>query len=202
MPENKIFEDNPETGLDWRSEASAALDASDPEKGEQRRGRGRPKGSSNRKTQDFAAWYEAQGFKDPLQLQAEFMTADPVGIQAFFIEHEQTYKAIGKAIGKGIGKAVPSLGDIVKEQLACARDLAPYLHGKAPTRLVVEDERLPFLVINSGTNQIDQAKTIAAQRGLSVGRPLLDVTPNKINDLAAAPVESPTAKSPTDRNGK
>jgi hypothetical protein len=195
MAENIKSDDNEGTGLGWRAEADQALAAHDAEKAA-KRGRGRPKGSSNRKTQDFAAWYEAQGLKDPLQLQAEFMSADPLGVQAFFIEHERTYKAIGK----GVGLAVPSLGDIVKEQLACARDLAPYLHGKAPVRVVIEDERLPFLVINAGTNQIDQAKTIAASRGLSVGQPLVDITLNEINDLAAQPAASPTANSPT--NGK
>ena len=181
MSGNKIIGDNDGEGLDWRAEASAALVASDPEKGETRRGRGRPKGSINRKTAEFAAWYDAQGFKDPLQMQAEFMSADPVGIQAFFIEHEKTLKAIGKQFGK----AVPSLGEIVKEQLACARDLAPYLHGKAPQREDVADERLPFLVINMGTNQIAQANEIMAGRALSLGSPM-----KEINGLADRSVES------------
>lgn len=197
MSSNNKFDDNGSEGQDWRAEAAGALAAHDPKKAE-KRGRGRPAGARNRKTQDFAAWYEAQGYKDPLQMQAEFMSADPVGIQAFFCEHERTLKSIGKKTGK----AVPSLGDIVKEQLACARDLAPYLHGKAPVRVVVEDERLPILVINSGTNQIAQAQSVAAQRGLSVGRPLVDVTPNNINDLAGSAGESPTTESPTAKKAK
>lgn len=197
MGSNNISDDNAPEGQDWRAEAADALASHDPKKAA-KRGRGRPKGARNRKTQDFAAWYDAQGYKDPLQMQAEFMSADPVGIQAFFCKHERTLKAIGKKTGK----AVPSLGEIVKEQLACARDIAPYLHGKAPVRLVVEDERLPILVINSGTNQLDQARTVAAQKGLSVGRPLLDVTPNKINDLAGGAGESPTNESPTDGKRK
>lgn len=198
MSGNKKFEENGGNGLDWRAEAEAGLAAQDPAKAEQRRGRGRPKGSMNRKTQDFAAWYDAQGFKDPLQMQAEFMSADPVGIQAFFITHEKTKKAIGKKTGL----AVPSLGEIVKEQLACARDLAPYLHGKAPARDAPDDERLPVLVINADTNQIAQAFAIAAQRGLSVGSPLVDVTPNKINGLAERAGESHTVESHTEGKGK
>ncbi len=194
MSGNKEIEDNAGSGHDWRSDAAEALRRNDPEKAE-KRGRGRPKGSMNRKTQDFAAWYEAQGLKDPLQLQAEFMSADPVGIQAFLIEHERTYKAIGKQVGL----AVPSLGEIVKEQLACARDLAPYLHGKAPARDDPGDERLPFLVINAGTNQIAQGMIVAQQKGLSVGR-MLDVTPSNINDLAAIERDSSTATSSTDGN--
>lgn len=197
MTSNNKSDDNDHEGQDWRAEAADALASHDPKKAA-KRGRGRPKGARNRKTQDFAAWYEAQGYKDPLQMQAEFMSADPVGIQAFFCEHERTLKAIGKKTGK----AVPSLGEIVKEQMACARDIAPYLHGKAPVRLVVEDERLPILVINAGTNQIDQARQVAAQKGLSVGRPIVDITPNNINDLAGIRDESPTSKSPTDKKAK
>ena len=194
MSGNKIIEELPGDCGDWRADAAASLERADPAKAERRRGRGRPKGSANRKTQDFAAWYEAQGFKDPLQLQAEFMSADPVALQAFFIEHERTQKAIGKMFGQ----AVPSLADIVKAQMDCAAEIAPYLHGKAPVRVVVEDERLPVLVINSGTNQIAQAEAVAAAKGLSLGRPLLELTPSKINDLGGKAVESSTIQGSTD----
>lgn len=197
MTENKIIGNGEDTGLDWRSDAASSLERHDADKAA-RRGRGRPKGAGNRKTKDFQAWYEAQGFKDPLQMQAEFMSADPVALQAFFAEHERTLKAIGKKTGL----AVPALIDIVKEQMACARDLAPYLHGKAPVRVVVEDERLPMLVINSGTNQIDQARQVAAQKGLTVGRPMIDGTPNKINDLAEAQTEGRTAQDRTEDKSK
>ncbi|OEI83717.1 hypothetical protein GRI33_06245 [Brucella sp. BO3] len=197
MAENKIIENDDDMGLDWRSDAASSLERREPEKAAQR-GRGRPKGAGNRKTKDFQAWYEAQGFKDPLQLQAEFMSSDPVALQSFFLEHEKTMKAIGKKTGV----AVPALIDIVKEQMACARDLAPYLHGKAPVRVVVEDERLPMLVINSGTNQIDQARQVAAQKGLTVGRPMIDAAPNKINDLAEAQTEDRTTQDRTEDKSK
>lgn len=169
---NKIEPEMVEDRGDWRAEADAALEAQDPAKAKARR-RGRPKGAMNRKTQELAAWYQAQGYRDPLQAMAEFLSADPVGIQAFFVKHEKTLKAIGKRTAI----AVPSLGAIVKMQMDCAAELAPYLHGKAPIRVDVVDERLPFLVINAGTNQLDQARAIAEGRGLSVG--------SKINDLAA-----------------
>lgn len=197
MADNKIIGNGEDTGLDWRSDAASSLERHDADKAAQR-GRGRPKGAGNRKTKDFQAWYEAQGFKDPLQMQAEFMSADPVALQAFFAEHERTLKALGK----GVAYAVPALIDIVKEQMACARDLAPYLHGKAPVRVVVEDERLPMLVINSGTNQIDQARQVAAQKGLTVGRPMIDATPNKINDLTAPQSEDRTAQDRTEDKSK
>jgi hypothetical protein len=191
MAGNKIIEDKPGEGFDWRSDADAALGRHDPDRAE-RRGRGRPKGAQNRKTQDFATWYDAQGYKDPLQLMAEFITADPIGVQAFYIENERTQKAIGKQFGL----AVPSLDDIRKAQFDAAAELAPYLHGKAPVRIEVVDERLPVLVINSGTNQLEQARLVHA-KSLSVGRPLVELTANKINDLAETKSESPTAENPT-----
>lgn len=190
---NKEFEDIPGDRSDWRADADAALAADGNEKVAGRKPRGRPKGSMNRKTQDFAAWYEEQGLKDPLQLQAEFMSADPVALQSWFITYERTQKAIGKAFGL----AVPSLSEIVEQQMSIADKIAPYLHGKAPVRVVVEDERLPVLVINAGTNQIEQARQVLGNR-LSAGSPLVELTPNKINDLGEGQKENPTTKSPTE----
>lgn len=177
---NKIPDDIDDEGLDWRADAAASLERDADPRVAGRRGRGRPKGSVNRKTQDFAAWYDAQGYKDPLQLQAEFMSADPVALQSWFIEFERTQKAIGKMYGQ----AVPSLSDIVEMQMSVADKLAPYLHGKAPAREAPDDERLPILVINAGTNQLAQAQLVQAQR-LTVGRPMVELTANKINDLAS-----------------
>lgn len=174
---NKIIENDDDQGLDWRADADASLDRTDPDRAAARP-RGRPKGAINRKTADFRDWYLAQGFKDPLVAQAQFLSADPVALQAFFIEHEKTYKALGKQLGK----AVPALIDIVKEQMACARDLAPYLHGKMPTKVEVEVEQLPMLVLNLGTNQLDQARQIVHGR-MSVGGPIVEAAPNEINGL-------------------
>lgn len=175
---NKELEDNGGDGWDWRADAAASLERDPDPRVAGRRGRGRPKGSMNRKTQDFASWYDAQGFKDPLQLQAEFMSADPVALQSWFIEHERTQKAIGKLFGQ----AVPSLSDIVEMQMSVADKLAPYLHGKAPARDAPDDERLPVLVINAGTNQLEQAHIVQAKR-LTVGRPMVELTANEIKDL-------------------
>lgn len=187
MPDNR--DEDIQAHADWRADAADALERSHPERAA--RMRGRPKGSTNRKTQDFASWYEAQGYKDPLQLQAEFMSADAIGIQKFFIQNEKTQKALGK---HGLALAVPSLMDIVKEQMACARDLAPYLHGKAPAQESQPDERLPMIIINTGTNQLDQAQSVADQRGIRLGFPLNSVS-NEINDLAEQPRKSLKQKS-------
>ncbi|MEY9718799.1 hypothetical protein [Sinorhizobium fredii] len=181
---NKIIENDDDQGLDWRADADASLGRTDPDRAAARP-RGRPKGAVNRKTADFRDWYQAQGFKDPLVAQAQFLSADPVALQAFFVEHEKTSKAIGKAIGK----AVPALIDIVKEQMACARDLAPYLHGKMPTKVEVEVENLPMLVLNLGTNQLDQARDIVHGR-MSIGAPLSNAVSNEIKQIDADPQPS------------
>ncbi|MFN7124661.1 MAG: hypothetical protein ACK4M8_02180 [Allorhizobium sp.] len=181
--------------FDWRSDAEASLERHDADKAERRRGR--PKGSGNRKTAAFADWYQEKGFKDPLEAQAEFLSADPVALQAWFAEHERTLKAIGKATGL----AVPALVDIVKEQMSCARDLAPYLHGKAKVREDDPDQRLPVLILNLGTNQLDQAQQVATQKGLSLGRPLV-IDASNINGLAGATIESLTGESLTKDKGE
>lgn len=148
-------------------------------KGEGRRP-GRTVGALNRKTREFEQYYRDKGFRDPLEAMAQWLTADPVELQAWFIEHERT----SHALGKFTAKAVPSLIDIIKEQHAVASDLAPYLHGKKPIQLQVIDERLPTLIINLGTNQLAQGQEIMARKALSAGSPLVEGSINEINDLA------------------
>ncbi|CAN7375781.1 hypothetical protein LJR231_002256 [Phyllobacterium sp. LjRoot231] len=138
---------------------------------------GRPKGATNYKTKDFEKFYQARGFKDPLVAQANYLTADPVELQAWFIEHERTMHGIG---GKMVAKAVPSLFEIIKEQHAVADRLAPYLHGKKPVQVEIIDERLPTLIIDLGTNQLEQGQRIADGRMMSIGAPVdLEIVENQ-----------------------
>lgn len=134
----------------------------------QRRGRGRPAGALNVKTKDFERYYAAMGYRDPLKAMAEWLTADPVSLQAWFEAHETTRVAIGK----GTALAVPSLLDIIKEQHSVATALAPYLHGKKPVQVEIIDERLPSLILDLGTNQLEEARRLAADRALTVGSPI------------------------------
>jgi hypothetical protein len=134
----------------------------------QRRGRGRPSGALNVKTKDFERYYTAMGYRDPLKAWAEFLTADPVALQAWFEEHETTRMAVGK----GTALAVPSLIEIIHEQHQVAVALAPYLHGKKPVQVEIIDERLPTLIIDLGTNQLADAHRVADRRALSVGSPI------------------------------
>lgn len=173
MAENGSFEDDDEGG-DWFADAGAALAAQRPDQAERagqsdgaKRPRGRPKGSLNRKTADFEAWYREKGYTDPLTAMARFLTVDPVALQAWFSQHEQ----VRTGRGKDKRPHCPTLWDIVREQHTVASQLAPYLHGKKPVQLEVIDERLPMLVVNLGTNQLEAGRAIAGQRALSVGAP-------------------------------
>lgn len=147
----------------------------------QRRGRGRPAGALNVKTRDFERYYVAMGFRDPLKAMAQWLTADPVALQAWFEQHEIARRAIGKSVGQ----AVPSLLEIIKEQHAVAVALAPYLHGKKPVQVEIIDERLPSLIIDLSTDQLAEAAAIADQRAMAIGVPLDDEDDrekiNKIN---------------------
>lgn len=140
------------------------------------KGKGRPRGAINIKTKDFERYYLAMGYRDPLKAMAEFLTADPVALMAWFEKHEPKKKLR------------PSLYRIIREQHQMARDLAPYLHGKKPVQVEIIDERLPTLIVDLGTNQLADARSIAAQRAMSVGAPIEiegeTVEANENNDLA------------------
>ncbi len=145
----------------------------------QRRGRGRPAGALNLKTKDFERYYAAMGYRDPLKAMAEWLTADPVSLQAWFEEHETARVAVGK----GTALAKPTLLDIIKEQHAVAVALAPYLHGKKPVQVEIIDERLPTLIVDLGTNQLADAHRVADQKALSIGAPEPEPASNEINGL-------------------
>lgn len=157
------------------------------------RGPGRPKGALNRKTRDFERWYQANGWADPLAAMARYLTADPRDLQAWFIEHERAEVAVGKEIRR----ACPTLMEILKEQHTVASQIAPYLHGKKPVQLEIIDERLPTLIVDLGTNQLEEGETIAGRKALSVGR-RPEGEPSEINDLADPGEESHTKESHTD----
>lgn len=152
----------------------------------ERRGRGRPKGALNVKTKDFERYYAAMGYRDPLKAMAEFLTADPIELQAWFEEHEVTRKAVGK----GTALAVPSLMEIIQAQQQVAVALAPYLHGKKPVQVEIIDERLPTLIVDLGSNQLEEARRLQRDGALSAGSPLQieheperEAAVNEINDL-------------------
>ncbi|MDZ7824082.1 MAG: hypothetical protein U5K75_08620, partial [Ahrensia sp.] len=151
-------------------------------KGQRGRGRGRPAGARNKKSRDFDVWYRAQGFLDPMEASARWLSLNPLDLQAWFIENERAQKAVGKQTVL----AVPSLMEIIKEQLGEAERIRPYLYGKKPIQVQIMDERLPALIVNLGTNQLEQGAQIEHRKVLSVGSPLghgAVQNVNKNNDL-------------------
>lgn len=143
--------------------------------------RGRPKGAANKRTVEFEEWFREQGLEDPLIGLVDFYSTDPVLLQAWFEHHERAVKALGKRTAI----ALPSLLEIIKAQNDARAELAPYLHGKMPIRVKIEEGKLPVLVLNLGTNQIDQARIIEGQRRFAIGA-ALDQAASEINSLEHA----------------
>ena len=106
------------------------------------RGRGRPKGAQNKKTQVFEKYYAARGFTDPLMVLGDLVSADPIALWEWLKENNPGAKV--------------TLLDVIELIRKSANDLAPYLHGKKPIDVNITDERLPMLVIDSGNNQLDE----------------------------------------------
>lgn len=126
----------------------------------ERKGIGRPRGARNRKSVDFEKLYFAKGYKDPLLVLGEIISADPRALQ------EMAYL---------LGEEKPDLMTVLDLQRKAAIDLAPYLHGKKPTQIELVDERLPTLIIVTDSNQNAEARRLLEQReALSLGRPIIE----------------------------
>ncbi|WP_057464481.1 hypothetical protein [Pseudovibrio sp. POLY-S9] len=140
------------------------------------RGRGRPKGAKNKKTEQLQKLWNARGFKDPLMFQGEFLSSHPADLWRWFVKEQAKVDgldlkvALQKAL---VGKlpGVPTIPEIVAMQLKTADHVAPYLHGKMPVREESDDdERLPVLMIDLGTDQVNEGKYLdAAEEPMSIG---------------------------------
>lgn len=144
----------------------------------ERRGIGRPKGARNRKSVDFEKLYYAKGYRDPLLVLGEIISADPRSLQAMAVEQAAQ---LGLVKVRGSGESaievieVPTLLEVLDMQRKAAIDLAPYLHGKKPTQIELVDERLPTLIVVTNDNQLAEAQRLLQQReALSLGRPIID----------------------------
>lgn len=169
-------------GSPW-AEAEGAADRAGMTKGP-----GRPKGALNRKTKDFEAYYTAKGYKDPLIALGEFVTANPLDLWAWFneqrVEQIAAYQAQFNSLPKDPQSVfpIPDLFQIIREQHDCAKELAPYLHGKKPTVVEITDERLPTLALFLGMDQTSFTEKLASEGALSLGQ-AIEGDPNEINDL-------------------
>jgi hypothetical protein len=119
------------------------------------RGRGRPRGSVNRKTETLSRYYQARGFKDPVSFLGDLVTADPLELFQWLKQHNPAGEH--------------NLLDVIKLQKGAAVDLAPYLHGKMPVSIDIKDDRLPMLIMDLGTNQLDEARKPGETGVLSAG---------------------------------
>ncbi len=123
---------------------------------------GRPRGARNRKSEAFEKWFFAKGYKDPAQLLAEIVSADPAALASMIPNAE--------------------LMDVIKMQISAAGELMPYLHGKKPTVVELDaGQLLPMLSIMAGSDQMaEAAKVIEGREVMSLG---MEPEPSEINDL-------------------
>ncbi|SFP12926.1 hypothetical protein SAMN04488056_12326 [Cohaesibacter marisflavi] len=144
----------------------------------EKRGRGRPKGAVNKKTEAIGKLYQTKGYRDPLLFQGEIMSSHPLDLHEWFLAME------GRARGLTIEKArdawkagtlpgVPSIAEIVALQTKVADSLTPYLYGKKPQQSEEENERLPMLFIDLGDDHEIDADP-ASEGMLSIGQRIED----------------------------
>lgn len=94
-----------------------------------KRGAGRPAGSPNRATSKVREYLLARGYRDPMELQAAIVAADP--------------KELAKALCGPDERDKVTFGmvlDVVKLQQKAAADLMPYFHQAQPKALEVKVE--------------------------------------------------------------
>lgn len=118
---------------------------------------GRPAGAEGRAKRQMREHLAALGYRDPLIVLAE------------------TWSRPAADLARQLGI---SMADAFALQMRAAAEGVPYLHGKMPTVEVQPDEKLPVLILELGTNQldIDRGRIDGGQAGapLSVGLPLLE----------------------------
>lgn len=125
------------------------------------RGPGRPKGAANRKTLAMKALYQAKGFRDPLLYLGEMLSKDPLELLVWM---------------RANGSSELTLIEVVELQLKAAAELAPYLHGKMPVRIEVDDARLPVLAIDLGTDMVAERQVLQAGSDGPIRLGLVDET--------------------------
>ncbi|SFO77565.1 hypothetical protein SAMN04488056_112154 [Cohaesibacter marisflavi] len=144
----------------------------------EKRGPGRPKGATNRKTQAIEKLYRAKGLRDPLLAQGEIASAHPLDLHKQIVvmqAHAQGIKAdkAMDAYRAGTLFGVPSIAEVMALQTKVQDQLTPYLYGKKPQQSEEENDRLPMLFIDLGDDS--QSETNQASEGLlSIGHGIED----------------------------
>lgn len=120
-----------------------------------KRGRGRPKGSQNKRSQDLANYLLGMGYRDPALNLADLANADPLGLAVEMlalplVEGATPQQILASAITQGmvdrheLGKLAEKAVKLVKDANA---ELLPYFHSKRPTEIHVEERQLGVMII-------------------------------------------------------
>lgn len=114
----------------------------------------RTKGAINRKTRMLPAMLEALEYRDPAVVLAEIASMPDAEL-------------LKLCSSEGRRAALSA-------RIRSAEALMPYVHGKRPVEVLVTDDRLPLLIIQTGMDQLDGKKTNEINGGmLPVARPLV-----------------------------
>jgi len=107
------------------------------------RGRGRPQGSKNKNTEEWRN-YLLSKYRSPLEVLAETYSRSLIDLAAelgYFKKDEQ---------GRIVKTPEPDeLAGLLKIQLQCAKELAPFVHQKQPQAIDAGDNGLMQLIINT-----------------------------------------------------
>lgn len=130
----------------------------------QRRGRGRPKGSANRRNTSLFDYLEALGHRDPAVTLSMWQTADT--------------KALAKALG--VGDGVKALLSVAGLQVKAAAELLPYKYAKKPQQLELPEGagQRAVMVIGELNGNVN---VLAANGFMSAGVP--PASPEKANEI-------------------
>lgn len=125
----------------------------------ERRGRGRPPGSPNRKNKEMIAFLEARGIRDPWLTLAVIQSADTIKLAEML--GTPALNDEGRPImldGKPMMIPAEPL-KVLQLQRSAAEALMPYHHAKQPQQLDLPDlgDRLPLMVIGEMNVSIERA---------------------------------------------
>lgn len=136
----------------------------------QRRGRGRPKGSANKRNTSLFEYLEALGHRDPAVTLSMWQTADTQAL----------------ALALGVGTAPKALLAVAGLQVKAAAELLPYKYAKKPQQLELPDgaNQRAVLVVGELNGNVN---VLAANGFMSAGVPFSQ--PEKPNEINADPCE-------------
>ena len=136
-----------------------------------KRAPGRPRGSSNKRSKDMAAFLLAQGFRDPMQALAAAYSADTkaMAMRLSRMRAEMRRELLDRgwepvAIDKALPADLVDPLEVYKLQLAAARDALPFWHARKTPEDAPPPQVRPVMVIGEFHGQM-QVNTGAMSAG-------------------------------------